>query len=477
MKEPRTKIIATIGPSSNDETTLLKMIEAGMNVARLNFSHGTHEDHAKTFQNLRELSHRSGKPLAIMQDLQGVKIRVGELPDPVKLNSNDLVTLTTADPPWEDKVPVDFSDLHKFLTSGSTILLDDGNMELKVISVQGHDIICRVVIGGLLKPNKGINLPGTKLDIPGFTEKDQEDLNFGLSLGVDAVAVSFVCTADDVVQVRRAIRQKVPSPQRPLIIAKLERPEALENLDEIIATSDGVMVARGDLGVEMSPEVVPIIQKQIIETANLNKKVVITATQMLESMISHPRPTRAEANDVANAIFDGTDGVMLSGETAIGAFPIETIAMMHAIICKSEEHLNQWGRWQGTPTKTHDDDSIAITAAARELAHDLNVAAIVVFTQSGRTARYMSKAMPRVPIIGFTPDESTYRRMAFYWGVYPKKIPFANTMEEMLNHVDSAMIATTPIKDGQQVVVICGFPVGGNRLPNLALLHTIGNKG
>jgi len=476
MEERRTKIVATIGPASEDESTLLKMMHAGMNIARLNFSHGNHEDHEKVYRKLRDLSRRLEKPLAIMQDLQGVKIRVAELPNPVLLKPQDEIILTTALPAAEGKIPVDFPDLHAILKPGRKILLDDGNMELEVRDIQDQDIYCQVMIGGLLQSNKGINLPGTKLDILGFTDKDEEDLKFGLALGVDAIAVSFVCSAADIARVKNAIRQGSSNQHQPLVIAKLERPEALENLEEIIAISDGVMVARGDLGVEMSPEVVPIIQKRIIETANLNKKLVITATQMLESMIGSPRPTRAEANDVANAIFDGTDAVMLSGETAIGAFPVETISMMHAIISKSEEHLKQWGRWQGTPSKRYEDDAIAITGAARELAHDLNVAAIVVFTQSGRTARYMSKAMPRVPIIGFTPDENTFQRMAFYWGVYPNKIAFANTMEEMLDHVESAMIATTPIRDGQQVVVICGFPVGSHKLPNLALLHTIGSR-
>ena len=374
MQAPRTKIVATIGPSSSDETILTNMIQAGMNIARLNFSHGSHENHADIYKKLRELSRRLEKPLAIMQDLQGVKIRVGDLPSPMTLKSKEEVTITSGQTSREGKIPVDFPDLHEHLKPGSKILLDDGNMELQVNEVEDEDIKCSVEIGGVLKSNKGINLPGTKLEIPGFTEKDKEDLEFGLELGVDAVAVSFVSNAEDIARVKLAINQKMKNTRSPLIIAKLERPEALENLVEIVDISDGVMVARGDLGVEMSPEAVPIIQKRIIETANLNKKIVITATQMLESMISNPRPTRAEANDVANAIFDGTDAVMLSGETAVGAYPVETISMMHAIIVKSEEHLKQWGRWQGTPTKLYEDDSIAITGAARELAHDLNVA-------------------------------------------------------------------------------------------------------
>ncbi|HKJ26922.1 MAG TPA: pyruvate kinase, partial [Anaerolineales bacterium] len=304
---------------------------------------------------------------------------------------------------------------------------------------------------------------------------DKADLLFGLALGIDAVAVSFVCTPEDIASVQRAIDEAGPLENKPIVIAKLERPEALENLDEILYKADGVMVARGDLGVEMSPEAVPIIQKQIIEKANLNRKIVITATQMLESMIHNPRPTRAEATDVANAIFDGTDAVMLSGETAVGEYPVQTIDMMSTIIIKAEQQSKKWGRWQGTPSEEFQDDAIALTCAARELADDLNVSAVVVFTQSGRTARFMSKANPRVPIIGFTPQETTYRRMAFYWGVYPHKIEFATTMETMLSYVDSAMAATMPFVPGQQVVVICGFPVGSSRPPNLALLHNIGD--
>jgi pyruvate kinase len=476
MDDRRTKIVATIGPASQDEETLRKMIRAGMNIARLNFSHGDHEIHAATAQRLRKLSRRLGVPLAIMQDLQGVKIRTGDFSAPVTIMPGEQITLSTSPDPPAGYIPVDFPKLHNYLKPSDTILLDDGNMELTTDRIEGQNIHATVIIGGLLKPNKGINLPGTNLDIPGFTEKDEEDLLFGLELGIDAVAVSFVRTADDIARVKRAIARTAKPEHHPIIIAKLERPEALDNLDAIIEISDGVMVARGDLGVELSPEAVPIIQKQIIEKANLAKKTVITATQMLESMMHNPRPTRAEATDVANAIFDGTDAVMLSGETAVGEYPVQTIDMMISIIQKSEQQLKKWGRWHGTPSEEYIDDAIAITCAARELAHDLNVSAVVVFTQSGRTARFMSKANPRVPIIGFTPRENTYNRMAFYWGVFPYMISMANSMEEMLAHVDSAMVAATPINPGQQVVVISGFPVGSNSLPNLALLHTIGSK-
>jgi pyruvate kinase len=333
-----------------------------------------------------------------------------------------------------------------------------------------------VIVGGILKSNKGINLPGSHLSIPGFTEKDEKDLRFGLTQGVDLIAISFVRSEQDVARVRQEITNFSPDHSQTPIIAKLERPEALNNLQEIIEAADGVMVARGDLGVEMPPEKVPIAQKQIIDAANRQGKIVITATQMLDSMIEKPRPSRAEASDVANAILDGTDAVMLSAETASGKYPIETLQMMNAIIIEAEKHHHEWGHWKGAAISSTGDDATSITRAARELAHDLNVAAIAVFTQTGRTAALMSKAFPRVPILAFTPVETTYRRMAIYWGVFPYLVPSADTMEEMLSHVDNAMIASTPLKSGQQVVVITGFPIGEMRPPNLALLYTIGQR-
>lgn len=476
--ERRGKIVATIGPASQDEHILIQLIEAGINVARLNFSHGKHEEHAEIIKRLREIAHRFGRPIGIMQDLQGPKIRIGTLQvGGITLTENDTITLSTISSSINgDVIPVDFPDLPYLVQPGSRILLDDGNLELSCISVNDQTVEAKVLVGGILKSNKGINLPGANLSIPGFTEKDEEDLAFGLEQGVDAVAISFVRTAQDVARVRQAISRLAPDKIDTLIIAKLERPEALDNLDEIIELADGVMVARGDLGVEMPPEMVPIAQKRIIDVANTKGKIVITATQMLDSMINNPRPTRAEASDVANAIFDGTDAVMLSGETAAGKYPLEAVQMMDAIISESEIHLKDWGRWQGTPSEIMGDDATSITRAARELAHDLNVAAIVVFTQSGRTARLMSKALPRVPILGFTPEERAYHRMSFYWGVFPYLVPYADRLEAMLEHVDSAMISSTPIKPGQQVVVISGYPVGAMRLPNLALLYTVGQR-
>jgi pyruvate kinase len=290
------------------------------------------------------------------------------------------------------------------------------------------------------------------------------------------VAISFVRSADDIIRVRQAIQEHAPDQIDTPIIAKLERAEALENLAEIVEAADGVMVARGDLGVEMPPESVPIAQKQIIDAANQDGKLVITATQMLDSMIHNPRPTRAEASDVANAVFDGTDALMLSGETATGKYPLKSVTIMDSIINEAESHSKRWGHWKGSSISATREDAISITRAARELAHDLSVAAITVFTQSGRTARLMSKAFPRVPIFGFTPEQITYNRMAMYWGVFPYLIDLSFTIEDMLASLEETMLAETSVKPGEQVVVISGFPIGELRPPNMAMLYTIGRN-
>lgn len=477
----RTKIVATIGPASRDEATLRALLQAGVDVVRLNFSHGTHAEHAETIRLVRQLSHRLGKPVAVLQDLQGPKIRLGNLPRPVEVTEGQEVCFEAApavrfrEQPLT--VPVDFSELARAVRPGSRILVDDGLLEFEVLAVEGSQVRARTILGGILRSHKGLNLPGARLDIPGFTEKDEEDLTFGLHHGVDAVAVSFVRTPQDVARVRQAIAQISPERADIPVIAKLERPEALENLHEIIHAADGVMVARGDLGVEMPPESVPIAQKQIIEMANRHTKLVITATQMLDSMIHNPRPTRAEASDVANAIFDGTDAVMLSGETASGRYPVEAVRMMDAIVRQAEQHMDRWGHWRGIRDHEHPhDDARSLTHAARELAHDRGVAAIAVFTQTGRTAVLMSKTRPRVPVLAFTPEDRTYRRLALYWGIIPYRVPFANTVELMLRHVETGLRTSTDIQPGQQVVVVAGFPVGAMRPPNFLLLHTLGTQ-
>jgi len=472
----RAKIVATIGPSTQDEHMLERLIGAGMNIARLNFSHGTQEGHAEVFQRIRTLSDRMGRPITILQDLQGPKIRTGEIKGgAITLTPDQPFTLTTKDVVGDEKmVPVDFAELPECVKPGGRILLDDGNLELVAIEVGDEEVVTRVVQGGVLKPNKGVNLPGAKLEIPGFTEKDEADLAFGLELGVDAVAISFVRSARDIRRVRRVIARLNPQKSKIPIIAKLERPEALENLHEIVHEADGVMVARGDLGVEMSPESVPIAQKCIIQSANLHGKLVITATQMLDSMMKNPRPTRAEASDVANAIFDGTDAVMLSGETAAGRYPIQAVEMMDAIVREAEQHIGQWGHWQGPDSETNTNDTYYMTRAACELAHDRNVAAIAVFTQSGRSALSMSKNRPGVPILAFTPDPETFYRLEMYWGVTPHLVKKANDIESMVETVEETMIRSSAIQPGQQVVLVCGFPVDAIRPTNLALLHTVG---
>ena len=347
-----TKIVATLGPSSSDEAIIEKLIKAGMDVARLNFSYGTYEEHSRIIQILRNLSQKLKKPITILQDLQGPKLRVGNLPpDGIPIRSGQTVHLKrlvnnqfTSDINSKNLIiPLDIPDVTCDLVKGGQILLDDGNMELMILKVDQDEIDAKVIVGGILFSHKGVNLPGTSLNIHGFTEKDQADLKFGLSQGIDAVALSFVRSASDITTIRQSISLLSPENSFMPIVAKLELPEAIHNLQQILDAADGVMVARGDLGVETSPSAVPVIQKEIIHAANLKAKLVITATQMLDSMIKNPRPTRAEASDVANAILDGTDAVMLSGETASGAYPVESVAMMKSITQEAEAHFKEWG--------------------------------------------------------------------------------------------------------------------------------------
>ncbi|HWQ03951.1 MAG TPA: pyruvate kinase [Longilinea sp.] len=478
------KIVATIGPSCEDIDTLRKLILAGVDVARLNFSHGTHDEHALRIARIRQLSEELHKPVTILQDLQGPKLRVGELPlEGVPLKTGQGVVLTPVEedstPPSpqgnEIIIPMHVPNLAHSVKPGNHILLDDGQLEFEVIKVEGDSVYSKVVLGGLLKSHKGVNLPGANLGIPGFTEKDRADLEFGLSQGIDAVAISFVRSAADVETVRAAIRSLAPDRTDTPIIAKMELPEAIENMHEIIHCADGVMVARGDLGVEMSPQSVPIIQKKLIDTANRHAKMVITATQMLDSMVHNPRPTRAEASDVANAVLDGTDAVMLSGETASGSYPVESVAMMDAIICEAEKSFQEWGHPSGFPEELNQqDDATSMTNAARAIAHDANVAAITVFTESGRTALLISKSRPGVPIYALTPVLRSYYRMGLYWGVTPYLVPFTPTVESMLARVEEVVVSSTNLQAAQQVVIISSYPLGRKRSPNLALLHTLG---
>ena len=473
------KIVATLGPSSSDEAVLVEMVKAGMDVCRLNFSHGSHEDHGKKIKLIRKISKDLGKPISILMDLQGPKLRIGTLPEDVlNLESGQEVALSSREDPQNLPegvvfIPFDVPKLHEVLVPGNHILLDDGQLEFEVLRLDGDNIFAKVLLGGILKSHKGRNLPGSNLDIPVLTPKDLEDLKFGLEAGVDLVAISFVKKASDIEMVRDTMRSILGNQWLPPIVAKLERPEAIANLEEIIKVTDGVMVARGDLGVEMSPALVPSVQKEIIKKSNNYGKFVITATQMLESMINNPRPTRAEAADVANAIFDGTDAVMLSAESAAGKYPVQSIRMMSSIILESERHSADWGHHNILQPDISTDDVITISHAARDMAQDKDVAAIVVFTRTGLSALWISKTKPNVPIFAFTPEAATYQWLGICWGLTPFRVPHADTLETMVTHVETALASETSLKSGDQVVVISGFPVGAFSSPNLALLYTL----
>jgi pyruvate kinase len=473
----RVRIVATIGPASRKREVLFGMVQAGMNVARMNFSHGDWKDHAENIRMIRSVSAECHQPVAVLQDLQGIKIRIGALhAGKAILRENQAYTLTSREVPGDDReVSVSWKTLPQDVHAGDRILLDDGRLALVVEKVEGADICTRVEQGGTLLPHKGINLPGVRLAAPSLTDKDKQDLVFGLQQGVDAVAISFVRKASDVAEVRDFIRTTDPSKTDLPIIAKLERREALEDLDNILEAADGVMVARGDLGVETSVQDVPIIQKNIIQSANRKSKLVITATQMLETMITKPQPTRAEASDVANAVFDGTDAVMLSAETAVGAYPVETVRMMASILREAEEHLEEWGRWTGFSSGEFKDHPTALAHAAAELAKDRKVAAIAVFTKMGRSARLMSKARPCAPILAFTPNPETYVRLSMLWGVIPSLVPPASSVEAMVGCVESALLQSGPVHPGEQVILVASLPMELQGPPNFLMLHTLGN--
>ena len=474
MNIRKTKIVATLGPASNSESQLEALIAAGANIMRLNFSHSTHEDHAQTFERVRRIAARMGEPIGILQDLQGPKIRTGWLANHqmMELVDKSQLTITTRDIAGADHVvSTTYQNLPQDVHADDCILIDDGNIELHVLEVRGRDVLTQVVHGGMLGEHKGINLPGVNVSIPALSAKDREDLAFGLKLGVDYVAISFVRRAEDVQEAKDLIVQMcghaVP------IIAKLEKPQALENLRAILEVADGVMVARGDLGVELSPQEVPIAQKTIIATANERGRLVITATQMLESMITHTRPTRAEASDVANAIFDGTDALMLSAETSTGANPVLAVRTMATIAAEAECHLDRWGLWHNKHTTTT-DDARAIANAGVELAYEREVKAIFAFTRSGRSARLLSKGRPHVPIYAFSPDAETVRQMALMWGVIPILSPYVQTAEAMMAAGAEITLARKIVEPGDLVVFVGSMPVSEEGHTNFIKLHRIG---
>src|ERR1700681_2752573 len=466
------KIVCTLGPASNSSEMIVQLMEAGMDVARLNFSHGTHEDHARTIKRLREASARLSKPIGILADLQGPKIRTGTLKDKqlVQLVAGQSFTISIHSMAGTSEgVSTTYKRMPRDVSRGDRILLGDGLIELRVLSTTSTSVLCKVVNGGLLGEHKGINLPGVKLRIPAVTPKDHEDLMFALEQGANFVAVSFVRSAKDVLQAKKAIsRQKQDVP----VIAKLEKPEAIENLDEILSVSDAVMVARGDLGVEMSPEKVPVVQKQIIARACEARRPVITATQMLESMTQNPRPTRAEASDVANAVFDGSDALMLSAETAAGKYPVEAVQMMDRIIREAESSTFQVLR--PCPAQFN----IAETAAELicHASEELQMKVIAVFTETGSTGRLISKHRPRPPIIAFSTIQETRRRLSLYWGVVPRTIIQVKNIEELVLVTEKRLLEEHLVKRGDVVGIVAGTPffVGGTN--NFMKFSVIGSK-
>ena len=471
MSFRHSKIVCTIGPASRDPRILKKLLEAGMDVARLNFSHGSHSEHLATMQTLRRTAQKLKKTIAILADLQGPKIRTGPLASgtPVQLRSGQDFTITTAKILGDStRVNTTFLPLPKEVHRGDRILLSDGLIELRVEKVRGREVNCRVVNGGALGEHKGINLPGIKLRVPALTPKDKADLKFALAHGVDYIAVSFVRRSEDVQLAKSLIRRAgkdVP------VIAKLEKPEAIENLQEILRVSDGVMVARGDLGVEMSPERVPVVQKTIIARAREFRRPVITATQMLESMTENPRPTRAEASDVANAIFDGSDAVMLSAETASGKYPVEAASMMARIICDAEESMTEFAR-PATQEKLKVAETVAelVCHASREL----HMRWIVVFTHSGFTARLISRYRPLVPIAAFSPEAVTRRRMALVWGIVPLAIPDLRKVDQLAEISEKRLLQEKLVRKGNVIAVVAGTPMGVRGTTNFMKFHIIG---
>lgn len=465
----RTKIVATIGPASNSSEVIKKLVETGMNVARLNFSHGSYEDHARTVSLLRSISEKLDNPITILQDLQGPKIRVDRLPDgAITLTEGAQITLI----PLADElhqpgtVGIDYPYLAEEVQPGTQILLDDGLLELQVELVEGNAVICKVITGGLLKSRKGVNLPSLNLRLPSLTEKDKQDLEFGLSQGVDWISLSFVRSAEDIISLKSILTEKgVDVP----VMAKIEKPQAIANLEAIVAECDGLMVARGDLGVEMSPEKVPMLQKQIIRMCNKKGIPVITATQMLESMIHEPRPTRAEASDVANAIVDGTDAIMLSGESAVGKYPIKAVEMM-ARIAQDVEKDTQFINYP--PAET--DETHALSEALNIIDKILPLRCIAAFTSSGYTARLAASERPKAFVIAFTPNKNVYHRLNLVWGVQPILLnEEVESFEDLVAQAQSYLLKLNLVAPGEKILIVGGIPTKNSRGTNFLKIHTI----
>jgi len=466
----RTKIVCTIGPAS--EGLLEELIAAGMDVARLNFSHGTLEEQERRIMRLREASAAQGRPIGILLDIQGPKVRIGAIqPDPVMLESGQQFTFVH-DPLVGDgtRVSVTQVELHRLVQPGSTIYLDDGLLELRVERVEGTAVHCRVIVGGWLRSHKGLTLPGVDLDLPALTETDAEHIRFGVERGVDFIAASFIRRAEHVAAVKEVIRA---AGGRQPVIAKIESHEGVRHLEEIVAEADGVMVARGDLGVQIPPEEVPLVQKRIIETCNRMGKPVITATQMLESMVHNPRPTRAEVTDVATAIFDGTDAIMLSGETAIGKYPVQAVRVMDRVARRTESAIQYDQLVAARRSGPSASIAEAISYATCRVATDVGAAAILTSTQSGATARMVSKFRPSAPILALTPNPEVARQLTLVWGVQPIVVPRTEKIDDMIDVAVNAALAGGYIRKGDRVVITAGVKTGEPGSTNLLQVYTV----
>jgi pyruvate kinase len=452
---PKTKVVCTIGPASDTPQIIRELISSGMRIARLNFSHGTHSDHGKKIHTIRKIAEDMGEPVAILQDLGGPKIRVGHIPDPgVRIEPGQDIILTTQTVEGsKQRISVSYPLLGEEVKAGDRILLADGFLELRVRSVNGSEIHCKVITGGVLTSHKGINLPTGAIRMPSMTDKDREDLHFGLGHDVDYIALSFVRTAADIRNIKEIIYQENKNTP---VIAKIEKHEAIDHYEDILDAADAIMVARGDLGVEIPLEEVPSIQKRLIQKANDLGKPVITATQMLRSMVDAPRPTRAEASDAANAVLDGTDAVMLSEETATGNYPIQAVQYMIRIVAEAEKEYPHDRYLKMVPEKEISD---AVTYAVCVLADHLDAAAILAPTQSGRTAGHLSRFRPGQPIIAYTPNPTTMRRLSLFRGIYPRLIQNPNDTDDVIEIVVKLLIDAGDLSEGDLAIITASQPV------------------
>jgi pyruvate kinase len=475
----RTKIVCTIGPATEPAESIGRLIDAGMNVARLNFAHNTHTWHQERIREIRRIAAERGRPIAILQDVAGPKIRLGHIPGPgVELGQGQKCILTPGATVVERRsgipeINLPVPQLLEALQSGHRLWVDDGRMQLEVESRSGEHVLCRALDGGTLSSRKGVNAPGVPIDIPAVTERDLADVRLGIEWGVDWVAASFVRSAADLRPLRDLMTEMGASVP---VVAKIESPHALPNLEEVIDAADGVMVARGDMGLEMPMEDVPVVQKRIIRLSNTAGKPVITATQMLDSMTQRPFPTRAEVTDVANAIYDGSDAVMLSGETAIGHYPIATVETMARIIDRTEQSLDFRHLLTSGLTLVADSISEAIAQGTAEIAADLGATAIITSTASGRTSRLVSKTRPRAAIVGATERPETYRRLALSWGVIPLLVPESRDTDTRLRDTVAASQQAGLIRSGDIVVITAGVPVGVPGRTNLIKVQRVGEE-